>query len=409
MTMSDFDEILSLLPNVVHLVVGPLTLRTKNQPIAKKLKRNHQKMSTKEYPKLRHCILELPGMYFDAEFLATLNRQLPGIFTELRSGSMTDENWSVLIKRQTNIKKIIMTYFDVDDKNIAIFDNFKLDSLELCSYGKNMQTMLSKQTQLKSLKMLKIDGDVMNVILNQLTELETCSLCFPHDNVAPFFMNFGKLKKLKHLTLRYLRTELLAYLPKLDDSRITSLDIDCLGAFSNDIIRAIAKFAPNLKVFRLECCYDFNYHALGAILRNLNFVEVIQITDSKSRNFYNTTPLMQGECFNQNLLELNIDYGFSYDRAFLNKLIADYPKLKKLTIKSTTPLNSKQFQLLLNGFQKMESMTLIRGASKLTAEDVQCLKHNKKNFKFISFRDLNRAVRDEIKKWDLLGVINVDC
>lgn len=415
LTMSDFDEIMALLPNVEHLVVGGFALY---DPIANHQQDNHHLiMASNEYPHLHQLkTLELLGMCYDDAFFHVLYRLRPGLLRELRLADIDYKHeLAVLIDRQRNIKKLTISCWYARGPIVTIatdiFDNMKLDSLEL-NYDFNMsiEPMWSKQTTLKSLKLDIFDTDHFNVVVNQLTELETLSLDFNRKYVADF-ENIGNLKKLKDLTVRRLHSENLAKFPTLKNSQITNLNIESSGGLFNDgEFFKITTSVRNLKVLHLKISYIFSVNIVfdtSAIMKHFNFVEVLRISDTHCIFAKNLFPVMHGDCFNEKLIELNIDTEIYYSTRFLNELIASYPSLKKLVIRSKTPITAQDLQLMLNGFQDIESMTLLRGASILRTNDLQYLRDTKKNLKFISFGDLREDVQYNVERSGLFDVTNI--
>lgn len=399
-----FLEIVSLLPNVEHLVVEEL--RTEILPT----QMNHPIMPCNENPNLHQLkTVELIKI-----------RHIDDCVVMVELGCVS-ENWCVaversvkrnkelmaLFKRQTNIKKLTITDSELMLDN-DIFDDLELESLDWGNAYRNIATILSKQTKLKSLKLNQVDERLMNIIVNQLTELETLSLDF-HDENVPAFENIGKLTKLKDLTLHRIQLRNLTHFVDADNSRITSLEIKRCGDLTEDLIHALAKSAPNLNVVCLIIIIE-SRESFHAIMRNFNFVKVLKIENYFKNRKYNNKdiPLLQDECFNPMLIDLKIKIKLPYDTPFLNKLIANYPNLKKLQIESSTPLTSLLFKLLQNGFPKLEAVRLGSGASQLTADDFKCLKHGTNNLKFISVWDLGCAVRHEIKNCDLFAVKSED-
>lgn len=332
------------------------------------------------------------------EFLVVFNRLPAGVLTELHSNYSNLNNLNVLFQRQTNLKKLsIWCPFNTKDMPLVepdIFDNLKLESLDWRRGKSNIDTILSKQTKLKSLKLIsdKINEDLMNVIVNGLTELDTLLIDIseiPDEAVN----NINSLANLKNLTLRSHEDRSITIFErfaKLDNSRITKLDMQYISGISVDLIHALAKSVPNLKVLRFNCQKD--YRIVNGIMRSFNFVERLQFHNACI--FYNYLPnnenpdhLLHGECFNPNLIEFSNVYNITYKRPFLKKLIADYPNLKKLQLDSKNPLTASQFKLILDGFPKMESLTLNSGASKMNIEDLDCISEHKIHLKFIALED----------------------
>lgn len=137
----------------------------------------------------------------------------------------------------------------------------------------------------------------------------------------------------------------------LDNSRLSSLHITCPD-IADDLIDALAKSAPNLKIIRLHIpVYS------GAIVKNFNFVEVLQISTCIRPDSYKDI-VLQGGSFNPKLIELKFRQEFPYEMRFLNKCVADYPNLRKLTLGRDPPVTTLQMELLHNVFPKIESVQL---------------------------------------------------
>lgn len=417
LSMSDFLEILSFVPNAEHLVFESLSTEQSYRAVKEPPQKKRRIESNNEDLKL----LQLKILTFKDckdEFLAVFNRLPAGLLRELKLDNLNLDDLKVLFKRQTNIKKLIMKGFidhfqrqfmPLIHPQVApdIFDSLQLESIEWRhnAYNSNIDTILSKQTKLKSLKLLdeRVNEDLMNVIVNQLTELEIFSMNVSKPPVAAF-VNIKKLKNLKDLTLRSDEDRSMTpfeQFAQLDNSRITTLDMRYIIDMSVELISALAKSVPNLKVLRFSC--DSDYRIFNAIMTNFNFVEVLQFDPFATYfNHYQQNDvnnhLMQGGCFNPNLIELSVNYTLPYKRPFLKKLIADYPNLKKLVLESMYPFTAPQFRLILNGFSKMQSLTFLSGASKLKIDDLDYIKEHKNNLKFISLEDLEIKITARLKK-----------
>lgn len=403
--MSDFLQMLSLVPNAECLHFTSLDLeRHGKQPLPKK-RRTMPNDGDLDLHKLKTLTLKR----CKEEFFVVFNRLPAGVLTELYSDYFNLNSSNILFQRQTNMKKLsINCQFqstDVPSVTPDIFDNLTLESLDWRRGRSNINTILSKQTKLKSLNLLsdKLNEDLMNVVVNRLTELDTLSINVSEIPVEAI-NNINKLAKLKNLTLRGHEDRSLAIFEKfakLDNTRITTLDMQYISGISVELIHALAKSVPNLKVLRFNCQKD--YRIFNGIMRSFNFVEVLQ--------FHNTcgifdyfpnneigNHLLQGDCSNPNLIEFSNVYSFAYKRPFLKKLIADYPNLKKLILDSKYPLTASQFKLILDGFPKMESLTLSSGASKLTIDDLDCISEHKIHLKFIALEDWSVKSTARFKK-----------
>lgn len=174
MAMSELLEILSLVPKVEELALD-LQL-----PVEDTL--SLQEMSSNGDLNL-HRLKKLYFSSYSTEFLAVFSRLPVGVLRELELQYVDLFRAAIfLFKRQTNIKKLKLKSYRVDDDVTMIsdiFDNLKLESLELY-HGSNfiIATVLSKQAKLKSLtlKDVAVDRKIMNFVGNQLTELETFSV-----------------------------------------------------------------------------------------------------------------------------------------------------------------------------------------------------------------------------------------
>lgn len=412
--LSDFLEILSSVPNAEHLVFG--YIRTPNQPIQKKRRvmTNYKELNL-------HQLKTLALVNCNDEFVILFNKLPTGVLTEftLENGSL--DELKLLFTKQTNIKKITMKFdrtLQTSMLPINIFDNLKLEYLELDLHSYNcraIEIIMSKQTKLQSLKL--IDGalgeDLMNVIANQLTELKTFSMYVPDTPVAAF-KNIKKLKNLRDVTLESNEDRHVTHFEAfaaLDNSRITTLNIQYVYDVSNDLIAALAKSVPNLKVLRFNC--DYNFRIFNETMKCFNFVEILELdTLATDFDYYvydddDGSTLMNGDFVNPNLIDLQITYTLTFERPFIKKLIKSYPKLKKLVVRSSNPITVSQLKLLLNGFKKIESLTLIQGASCLRLEDLDVLREHKNHLKFIWLMDMDGFMYNARIKKNLCKMFDV--
>lgn len=390
--MDDFLEILSLLPNAEHLVFNNVCeeQQTKRQLSNEYL--NFHQLKTLE---LYQC---------SEKFLLVFNRLPAGVLKKLTLGywNFNLDLLTSLFTQQSNIKEFILFALfaqeDDDDTDISlpyhIFDHLKLESLECyqheynCSYAK----ILSKQTKLVSLSLHlgKVDDGILNVITNQLSELETLNINLNETLIEPF-KNIVKLKKLKDLTLQSCSLKLLETFAVLDNSQITTLNMEEIYTFNNEtidydddpppmpinLIGTLANSVPNLKVLRFG--YQCESKIISAIMQNFNFVEVLEMKfDLDIIDVKGLIKAMEDDsCFNPKLTELIICE--SFHESFLRKLIALYPNLKKLDIHSSSsaPITTSQFKVILNGFKKIESLELTLDYGKLNSEYLDWIENHK--------------------------------
>lgn len=392
--MSDFLEILSSVPNAEHLVFR--YIRTPNHPTQKKRRvgQNYKDLNL-------HLLKTLELVNCSDEFLVQFNRLPAGVLNEftMKDGSL--DELKVLFAKQTKIKKITIKF--ASSLPVNIFDNLKLQYLELNIYSYNcssIETIISKQTKLQSLKLIHgvVGEDLMNIIANQLTELKTFSMYVPDTHVTAF-KNIRKLKNLRDITLESNEDRHVTHFEAfaaLDNSRITTLNIQYEFDVSNDLIAALAKSVPNLKVLRFNC--DYNFRIFNETMKCFNFVESLEFYqfDTSDTDFdhyvhddEDGSTLMNGNFVNPNLIHLQITYSLPFKRPFIQKLIKSYSNLKKLVIRSAYSITESQFKLVLNGFKKIESLFLVEGASRLRLDDLAVLREHRNHLKFIWLVDLD--------------------
>lgn len=393
MSMSEFLEILSLIPNVQHLIFNYIRLRAEDMPLKRKRSTNRD-LNLYQLKKLRFWC----GCHTDA-FLAVFDRLPVGALAELELTTFRLNTVAVLIKRQTNITKLIMTIYELDSKATVpddIFDNLQLESLKM-SYSScdnfNIAALLSKQTQLKSLSMpyVNTEEDVLNVVANQFTELKALSINISKAPSARCIANISKLKRLKYwsLSLKNTSTNQLDSLARYPNVGITSLSLDH-DFLQVDLVPALAKTLTKLKVLKFygrDNCTTL----VNAILRNFNFVEVLHIRGDIDTYYQ----LNDGDCFNPKLTELI--FPLPRSATSLNKLIADYPNVRKFQI-DWDSIESWEFRRILNGFTQLKSLTFIGSAGELTIDDLNCLKDYRNNLKFISFGGIQVRLTDDLKR-----------
>lgn len=404
MEMSDFLEILSLLPNAIHLYLGSISLERDDGPPQKKRRFQHY---SEDHEDLNlHKLKALTIHECSDEFLAVFKRLPAGVVLELKltGSNMNLYELNVLLKRQENVGKLKVNLSNRSGQSSKVIPIDMFDSLELQSfdfeqryYSCDLATILSKQKKLKYLDLTRqaVGEDVMNVVFNQLNELETLSInCSELPSTSVIITK--KLKKLKKLLISSERSTLHSFqtFARLDNSQITNLEIRIYNtSVPVFLISALATSLPNLKVASFICNMDGS--VFNAILGNFNFVEVLRATTLRDFD-YDTNSFVRGDCVNKKLLELSIERRLPWDRTFLDLLGHCYPNLEKIVISSSLPIATPEFRHIFYCFPKLESLTLY-GETNLTADDLFWLNdHN--NLTFISIWKCKHALIAEVKR-----------
>lgn len=389
--MSDLLDILSSLPNVKHLV---LTNVFNKQPFQTAYYSSNADIEDLPLRQLKTLVLNR----CDKEFRVVLDRLPVGVLNEftIEVTRLDLESLTRLFTRQANIKllRLIPNYFlDSAPPPVfeSIFDNLKLESLDLYldKYNRDHATIFPKQSKLKSLSLRGgvADDVLVNAITNELTELESLHVSLA-DETSTY--NIAKLKKLKDLTIRDCSSEHIAAFAKLDNSRITVLNIGTT-TIPTDLIGALAKSVPNLKVFRFGCFST--YEMFSAIIQNFNFIENLEILYENGIDLTDNTMLTR--CFNPKLTKLRIYRRYDCEESFAEKLIILYPNLKKLEIYSSLTITSSHLQVISNGFVKMNSLKL--WCRRWILNSLDCLRdHN--GLKSLSLVNLTHFEAAEIKE-----------
>lgn len=423
--LSDFLEILAALPNAEHLKFKNLSSNDKerygHQPVAK---RRCTEASTEDLN--LHRLKKLICKHCKLEYVTVFNRLPAGVLIEFTLDNRELNDLSVLFKRQTNLKTLtviekytrmeyVFPKYPIIDANI--FDGLQLESIRWDhKVFRYIETMVSKQPKAKSLRLCSesVSGELIEVIVKQLPELETLEISVPYVPIASF-LKISKLKNLKHLALRNNDERnmiALEHFSKLNNSRLTILDIRYIIDISYDLLSKIARSVPNLKVLFYTC--DSKYTTFNVITRNFKTIEKLQLDiinyyfGTLDRSDHNND-LLQGNGYNPNMTELLLYYTLPYATAFITKLIADYPNLKKLSVEALKPFTAEQFKAILTGFPKLESLSLVAGASELTMDDLGYITEHKNNLKFIALEDLHLKYTAGLKKrlFATFDVVNV--
>lgn len=403
--ISDIVDILELIPNVEHLMLSVDTFGTVNQP-------KRRRLDDFNLRKLKR--LELRSSSDD--ILSLFNRLPPGVLLELYLPITSEvlNKSDEMFKRQTNIRKLTVDYlvFGQSRSQVEVsvdsFDHLNLESLDWQQnyFNFNIASILSHQPKLKSLRLDDIvDVNVMNVVTDQLRDLESLTINVSATTAASIG-NIRKLKNLKHLAVVYRHNSdmvLFDAVTKLDNSRISSMDVVNFTNITPAQYHALSMSAPKLK--ELRCRYDRS--TFGAIMAHFNFVECLRfvsygphdaVIDPNDNYFANS-------CVNPKLIELSIGFALQNETRFLEKLVADVPNLKRLTIKSQTPIITSQFQLILSGFPRLAFLSIINGASTLTQSDFNV---SNSNLRYISLKDANpRLIENGAELITLRGIFDV--
>lgn len=322
--------------------------------------------------------------------MTTLHRLPLGVLTEFEI-RITDilqlQNALVLFKRQTQIKKLrLISGFGDYTFSGFIFDDLKLESFDFLYLNRftfDIARMLSKQRKLKSLTLTdaEVEEKSMNFVASQFTELETFSLDIRKSPFVASLVNVSNLKKLKTLSVSLYDKSIdeLASFVKLRNTKITALTLGYHN-LELDLIHDLAKSVENLKFLKFDRLTD--PLQVSAILKNFNFVEVLEIRLCLEIEI---SP-------NLTLVELIINYrdSRSMDIQFLDQLTSCYPNLKKLKINFEW-ITSEQLSRILKGFTKLESLTLW-GCRNLTISDLHYLMCHKTNLKFVCLEQMNVIV-----------------
>lgn len=420
---TELIEAVELVPSVVHLELVFLSNYDDDYVQPSKKARRDEKNEVLNLLRLRKLKIER----CENHFLVMFNRLPADVLIELTLHQKSLCQLANLFRTQTNIKKLSIFNggYSHDDPIIDtdIFDALQIESLEWHADSfehKNIRSILAKQKNLKTLKLIGggFGVDLLNVITNQLHKLETLSIAVSYIPVAAF-KSISKLVNLKELTLQSgeeQSVERFKEFAKLDNSRITTINIQHCYYISNDLINAMAKSLPNLKNVSFHC--KFNINTFHAILKNFNYVEALHLNafnfefDTKDRKGNYTTLLKQG-CENVTLTELKICYPISYTVKIVEKIAMDYPHLKKLIfLPPATPTNrdfDKQLKAILKGFKELESLSILQDTTSFDRRyhDSQLILDYGINLKFVALMDMECSTLQHIEKKfkEIFGVI----
>lgn len=385
--ISDFLDILSLVTNVEYLHLSAVGSFNNQSPI-----NNPSLIVQGEDNELKlHQLRILKVFCCGKDFSSVFSRLPAEVLTELEfSGGLDTLN--VLFKRQRNIKSLKLYADDYTDEELPAdsLNNLKLESFDWENHKnfQNTATILSTQTKLKYLRLTYIDDNIMNVITDRLSDLEKLDIDVTSITAAPM-VRIQNLRKLKDLRLKTSNLTTIDAFTQLDNSRLTTLHIRCAQYIPVELINALAKSVPNLKALQLGKVK--NHDSLNATRKSFNFAEVLEI-------IYDEIGLMCCRCsqtgyFNPKLIEFTFEFdGITCDENFMEKLIVDYPNLKKLVLRSNgrrrfaNELTASMLNKIMDGFPKMESVELCFGSSKLTLNDLNFLEEYKNKLKFLSLR-----------------------
>lgn len=333
-------------------------------------------------------------------FLDVFNRLPAGVLTELEFPSTYLVALHVLLKRQPNVKKLKLNFGtshvkihpeQVRIKSLSFQLKKKLEKLQENEYLDDETSIVSRQVESKSLRLCIID-----VVVNQLPELERLVINVSRTSVAEF-MNIEKLRKLQDLTLLTdsRNCVLIKSFAKFDNSSLRILNLENFRFRSMNLMSALAKSVPNLKVLRLHS--DIDHETLDQIQINFNFVEILELTGNTDVRWIITTN--ENDCFNPKLIEFAINLELiSGEKMFLKKLMVAYPNLKKLTFRSPTEFTVSNLKRILIGFCKLESLDLVHRQSELSEGVLDCLENYAKNLKFFSLSDCKFRLTNKHKK-----------
>lgn len=331
LTLLDFHQIVSLLPNVEHLDLQFLEL--------KQLKHQGDATNLTDKRLELHRLKKLDIWCCDKNLFHVLDGLPAGVLRECTIYADVGVNsLDRFIEQQYNIKHLNLDL--LGDLPSHIFDRLALKSLIYTAdrkFSVNCPKILSKQTKLKSLVLheYRVDNDMLNVITNHMSELETVCISLDSKSLVATFNDLAKLKNLKHLELRKCSLDIVEKLSAIDNTRLITLALtmndNLIMPF--ELSTVLAKSMPNLRrlTFGNRGIFLKPTPWIGAvaIMQNFNFLKCLHI--AVLDDGMGLDEKIDG-CFNANLTELEIEVhcDSSGSSPLLTKLSTIYPNLEKL-------------------------------------------------------------------------------
>ncbi|KAG4071729.1 hypothetical protein HA402_011883 [Bradysia odoriphaga] len=408
---SDYLEAIELVPNVVHLELVSLAC-CDYVPSIKKARHGDENNKVLNLLRLRKLQME---RCVNLDVVEMFNRLPDDLLLELSLLASDLSRSCVLFRKQRNITKLTITRCRCDwvcnhkemiIRDASIFDHLKLEFLEWQAdkfEDANIRSVLAKQNNLQSLRLvaMEVNVDLLNVITDQLRKLHTLEIGItnlPTDAV----IKIAKLENLTDLTLwsdDEDSAEVFRELAKLDNSRITALNIQHCFDIPDDVIAELSRSLPNLKRITVHCV--FNINTFSAILKHFNYVEAVHLDaadihwEAKDRTGY-CESLMKRGCNNDKLTELRIPYPIAYSMNMVEKMVAYYPHLKRLVFFPTNRLFYDPFVGILKGFKELESLFILRSLCDVKKRhyDLNLIIEHGINLKFVALLDLELVGHD---------------
>lgn len=212
---------------------------------------------------------------------------------------------------------------------------------------------------------MKISDDVLYVITDQLNQLQSLAIGITHLPIDAI-KSINKLVNLKDLTLQSEEKEseeLFREFAAQDNTRITTLNIQHCFDIAHDLIVAMSRSLPNLKMVTFHCDYDTNiFHSIS---ENFNYVESLHLDasnidyEAKDRTG-DCYSLIKRGCNNDKLTEFRISYPLTSTMKMVEKIVVMYSHLKRLVIFPTNRNFNAPFEAILRGFKELESFFVLR-------------------------------------------------
>lgn len=398
--VSQFVKILSMVPNLEHLVVNcefkPKSEQEPDQTV--------ETVPASEELNL-HKLKKLEARICNVELFAVFCRLPEDVLIELSIHFSGPIDFLSFLQRQKSVKRL---RFSIDNSHqvgkIVVWgmrelETFIIESATHVNTIRSFSQELMKASKLKYLKITKlVDSDIAG-ILPDIAQLETLTL-----DVSQFFPSdfhfFSKMPCLKTLTLQgYANPAQLVELAKSNNSKLTTLNLDTNSVpVSVQIIYDLAKSTPNLKVISVNCSRSSGFDSLllKQIMRAFNFVEVCRFNHvGPKKNI--TSESIFTRSVNSNLTEFSMTMNLPHDK--LIQFVFNYPNLRKLYMGTSVPLTVNDFRILLLCLEKLQSLTLTKGARKLTSKDLTGMPARcAETLKFLALRDSTIRVTDSFRK-----------
>lgn len=259
----------------------------------------------------------------------------------------------------------------------------------------DLRKLITKQTQLTDLDLsfLPVGDTLFEIFYSSMRNPKPLSTALS----SVVFQSIAELRNLERLSfMTVLSPSLFQEFGDLQYNKISELSIKVPYNAEHQVFTRMAANARNLKKLTMHCTSLLDMFAVLIVFRHVEtlILKCEQFSDQDvddfeefGRNYDDELRSIRFLSFhNDNLKELEICHNIIFNQAFINKLIASYPNLRKFTMNQIAECKQtmvRQFRSMLKKWPHLTHLVMLKGGKGLEDDDLDLIVDYGKNLKLV--------------------------